>query len=502
MKAFRTPGASPNEESAPGRRCGELLAGKYRIVRLIGEGGMGQVYEAEHATVGRRFAVKFLRPHLASNEEAVARFRREARAAGALDSEHIATVTDFDVAADGSPFLVMEYLEGKSLGQLLAEEGPLPVPRAAGALLQVCRGLEAAHAAGILHRDLKPDNLFVVRRADGSERVKILDFGIAKLMYSAEPLPIQTGGAIGTPFYMAPEQARGDKAVDERVDVYALGVILYELLSGEKPHPGDCGNAVLAHVLTKSAVPLATVRSGLPPPLVELVHRALAFEPRDRPPTVRALGRELEGFVAPEILRVHAQFELRSFAAPKTSESNLGSRRAPVSPTAPTLPTPDSHSLPLPSAKASVSGRRWLLVPAALLASGLALALFRMRPVPSTDSAAATRAPLPALGAASKAAPRAVDPDVLHPSAFGSAAAKPSAVSPSAAPTPPPAAERPGVVGRPRGRPTHGPQSGGAPSRESSQSSALAARPAVSGDITGSAGTPRRRRFDAQNPYD
>ena len=193
MKTVRTPGASPNEDGAAGGRAGELLAGKYRIVRLIGEGGMGQVYEAEHATVGRRFAVKFLRPHLATNEEALARFRREARAAGALDSEHIATVTDFDVAADGSPFLVMEYLEGRSLGQLLAEEGPLPVPRAAGALLQVCRGLETAHAAGILHRDLKPDNLFVVRRADGSERVKILDFGIAKLMSAAE-LPADSHG--------------------------------------------------------------------------------------------------------------------------------------------------------------------------------------------------------------------------------------------------------------------------------------------------------------------
>jgi serine/threonine-protein kinase len=501
MKPFRAPGANANEGGATGSRCGELLTGKYRIVRLIGEGGMGQVYEAEHATVGRRFAVKFLRPHLASNEEALARFRREARAAGALDSEHIATVTDFDVAADGSPFLVMEYLEGRSLGQLLAEEGPLPVPRAAGALLQVCRGLETAHAAGILHRDLKPDNLFVVRRADGSERVKILDFGIAKLMYSAEPLPIQTGGAIGTPFYMAPEQARGDKAVDERIDVYALGVILYELLSGEKPHPGDCGNAVLAHVLTKSAVPLDTVRSGLPPPLVDLVHRALAFDPRCRPPTVRALGRELEDFVAPEIRRVHAQFELRSFATSETSESSVGARRAPVSATAATLPTPDSHSLPLRGAPGGVSRRRWLLVPAALLASGIALALFRMRPPPSTDAGAAARDPLPPPGATLKAAPRAVGPEVVSPEAFSSNASNSSAASPAAVPAPPPAKARPVVVGRPRGRPTLGPRNGSAPSHESSASSTAAARPAVSSGITG-AGPPRRGRFDAQNPYD
>ena len=194
--------------------------------------------------------------------------------------------------------------------------------------------------------------------------------------------------------------------------MYALGVILYELLSGEQPHPGDCGNAVLAHVLTKSAVPLDTVRSGLPSRLVELVHRALAFEPRYRPPTVRALARELEDFVAPEVRRVHAQFELRSFATPETSESGAAPRRAPVSPTAPTLPTPDSHSLPLRGAPAPASGRRWLLVPAALLASGLALALFRMLPPPSTDSGTAAREPLPP-------APSAVDhPNVVSPNAF------------------------------------------------------------------------------------
>ncbi|MDQ2647325.1 MAG: serine/threonine protein kinase, partial [Myxococcota bacterium] len=278
-----TPSQTANDV-AP-ERLGEVLAGKYRIVRLLGEGGMGRVYEAEHTSVGRRFAVKLLRPHLAANEQALARFRREARAAGALENEHIAAVLDFDTAPDGTPFLVMEYLEGRSLGQLLADEGPLPASRAANALLQVCRGLEAAHAAGILHRDLKPDNLFVTRRADGSELLKILDFGIAKLLNEGgRDAPIQTGAAIGTPYYMAPEQVRGDVPLDERVDLYALGVILYELLSGQKPHPGDSGNTVLAHVLTQSPVRLEKLRPGLPPGVAELVHRALAFDPRDRPP--------------------------------------------------------------------------------------------------------------------------------------------------------------------------------------------------------------------------
>jgi serine/threonine protein kinase len=499
MNASRLPGASPNDDAAGAGRVGEVLAGKYRIVRLIGEGGMGQVYEAEHATVGRRFAVKFLRPHLVSNEEALARFRREARAAGALESEHIAAVTDFDIAADGAPFLVMEYLEGRSLGQLLAEEGPLPVPRAAGALLQVCRGLEAAHAAGILHRDLKPDNLFVVRRADGSERVKVVDFGIAKLMHAADSPPIQTGAAIGTPFYMAPEQARGDKGLDERVDVYALGVILYELLSGEKPHPGDCANAVLAHVLTKSAVRLDTLRSGLPARLVELVHRALAFEPRDRPVSVRALGRELEEFIAPEVRRGNAQLELRSFASAETafSEPDIGARRrAPVSATAATLPTPDLHSLSKPGPPADTKGRRWALGLVVLVTSGVIVALFRMLAISSTQSAATASQPLPAVAARS-GAPTA---SVVRPNAASSNAASPVASTiPTASTASTVTAERPALVGRPPGRPTLGSRTGGAPS---STGSTGAARATVSSEITGNASPPRRGRFDADNPYD
>jgi serine/threonine-protein kinase len=246
-------------------RTGQVLGEKYRLARLIGEGGMGAVYEAQHLVVKRRFAVKLLRPELAKNTEAIARFRREAEAAGALESEHVAAVTDFGEAPDGAPYIVMEYLVGESVAALLEREGPLPVPRAVSILLQVCRGLEVAHDAGIVHRDLKPDNLFVIKRTDGSDLVKILDFGIAKLQGGATGVQVtRTGSAPGTPHYMAPEQARGEKAIDRRTDIYALGVILYELLSGERPHPGDSYNAILAHILTKQPAPLATVRTSDP----------------------------------------------------------------------------------------------------------------------------------------------------------------------------------------------------------------------------------------------
>ncbi|HYP89342.1 MAG TPA: serine/threonine-protein kinase [Polyangiaceae bacterium] len=296
-----------------GSRLGTTIAGKYRLERLLGRGGMGEVYEARHVVVGRRFAVKLLHSHAARGHDAtVSRFLREARAAGALDSPHIVAVVDFDTADDGSPFLVMEYLPGESLAALLAREGSLPMRRALPILLQVCEGLEVAHRAGIVHRDLKPDNLFITRQRDGTELIKILDFGIAKLVDpDASGSVTQSGAVLGTPFYMAPEQARGEKSVDWRVDVYALGVLAYELLSGEKPHPGDGYNAILAHILTQPRAPLAELRPELPPALVEVVERALAFEPARRPPSAAALARELEPFGGAPRRIDDAHFDLR-----------------------------------------------------------------------------------------------------------------------------------------------------------------------------------------------
>jgi len=475
----------PADDGAP-ERIGEVFAGKYRIVRLLGEGGMGRVYEAEHTSVGRRFAVKLLRRHLAANEQALLRFRREARAAGALENEHIAAVLDFDAAPDGAPFLVMEYLEGRSLGQLLAEEGPLPLSRAANALLQVCRGLEAAHAAGILHRDLKPDNLFVTRRADGSEQLKILDFGIAKLLgESGDAAPIHTGAAIGTPFYMAPEQVRGDATLDERVDVYALGVIFYELLSGQKPHPGDSGNTVLAHVLTQPPVPLDELCPRLPRAVVDLVHRALAFEPRDRPASVRALARELEGLLPPEVNREHGRIALRTAEA---------SPRAGSLATAPTLPTADSSAvssrIEAPPVRRS---RTKLWLAAAALASVASVFAFRAGPW--------TRAPEAPSGLGAPTAPEMPSAPALsapatpEPGPPPASASEPSPAEPAASASGVAAPEKaPSAAGRPRGRPARA---------RSNPPSASAVAPSVA-----SAAIPRHSggaggiHFDARNPYE
>jgi len=283
-------------------RVGELVGAKYRIVRLLAEGGMGVVYEAQHTVVRRRFAVKFMRRDLAERRDILMRFQREAEAAGALESEHVAAAVDFGIAEDGAPYIVMEYLVGESLTSLLGREGPLPVGRAADLVSQAGRGMQVAHAAGIIHRDLKPQNLFVCRRQDGTDLLKVLDFGVAKLQAMDElNAATRTGAVVGTVAYMSPEQARGDKVVDQRSDVYALGAILYELCSGRKPHPGESHNAILHHIATQPAVPLESVAPELPVGFLAIVAGALAADPAARPASAGALVEALTPFAKREV---------------------------------------------------------------------------------------------------------------------------------------------------------------------------------------------------------
>lgn len=370
-------------------RVGEVVGEKYRLVRLLGEGGMGTVYEARHDVIGRRFAVKFLHAELAGHPEILARFRREAQAAGSLENENIAAVTDFGTSPDGAPYIVMEFLEGQDLAKVLAQTGPLPIQRAAHILIQVCRGLFAAHGRGIVHRDLKPENLLLQTRGDGGDLVKILDFGIAKLK-STEHRPeaaTRTGITLGTPYYMPPEQARGQKELDERADIYALGVILFELLSGQKPHNGENYNAILYSILMQAAPRIETYRPDLPPELATLVHRAMAADANERPQSVSELAEALAPYTGRSMTPPPTTGPGSTVFLPQGPQQRSASTRAPV---ALTPPTPSAYNPPPPSRKGL-----WVGLGVALVSTLGATAFFVSRS-PTPEPAVAATTPLPA----------------------------------------------------------------------------------------------------------
>ena len=231
---------------------GSVVAGKYRIDRVLGRGGMGAVFSATNTTIGKRVALKFLTREAARDKSATQRFQREAEAAGVIESEHIVHVFDSGTTEEGLPFLVMELLSGEDLRSRLQRDGMLPVGEAVDITTQVLRGLVRAHAAGIIHRDLKPDNIFLCPRDDGSTLAKIVDFGISKLSHgrSAKTLT-RRGTVLGTAYYMAPEQAQAAEGVDHRADLYGAGTILFEMLAGRPPHVAPTHEAVLVAICTE-----------------------------------------------------------------------------------------------------------------------------------------------------------------------------------------------------------------------------------------------------------
>jgi tRNA A-37 threonylcarbamoyl transferase component Bud32 len=263
---------------------GDLISGKYRLVRLIGEGGMGSVFEARHEYLGTNVALKFIHPEITRRPELVARFLQEARLSASIKSLHIARVTDVDQAADGAAYLVMELLEGKSLHQILDESGRLSQDVALDYTVQILAGLAAAHKAGVVHRDLKPDNVFVLQSPHGPV-LKLLDFGIAKLK---RPDDAEKGGLtrpgmmMGTPEYMAPEQAFSADTVDARADIYSVGTMLYEMLSGQRPTPGNDPQQIAAMVLGRQVPYLRSVAPTVPDTIAQITHRAMAPAPTDR----------------------------------------------------------------------------------------------------------------------------------------------------------------------------------------------------------------------------
>jgi len=286
------PYADESADPKTDRRIGQLVDGKYFILRRLACGGMGSVYEARHVVVGRHFALKFLHEQYAQRSSMVQRFLREAQATSAIASEHVIGVLDYG-SSDGTPYLVMELVRGHDLRELLAEHQRLDEVRAVRIVLDACRGLALAHDRGLVHRDLKPANICVTRRADGREIAKVIDFGVAKLRDGIDLS--EEGTLIGTVGYMAPEQLTDHRQLDARADIYALGVILYQALAGRPPH--QCSRSELLYrIVSVDPQPLSELCPELSPGLSELVQRALSRNRDQRYPSARELGRALEPY--------------------------------------------------------------------------------------------------------------------------------------------------------------------------------------------------------------
>ncbi len=281
---------------------GDVLLGKYVVERVIGAGGMGVVVAVRHRDLGELYAMKFMLPAALANDQAVERFVREARAAAKLKSEHVAKVHDVGRLENGSPYMVMEYLTGSDLEGVLAQHGPLPVTTAAMYVMQACDAIAEAHEAGIVHRDLKPANLFLTKRANGSPCIKVLDFGISKSVNPDEAANsmTRTTAIMGSPYYMSPEQMRSSKNVDHRTDVWALGVILYQLSTGRVPFPGETITEVCSGVLADEPAALTTLLQGIPQEFDGVVRRCLQKQPNYRFGSARELAAALAAVTGPQ----------------------------------------------------------------------------------------------------------------------------------------------------------------------------------------------------------
>ena len=277
---------------------GDLLAGKYRIERRLGEGGMGTVMAAVHEQLQQRVAIKFLSPDHAQNPDAAARFIREARAAVKIQSEHVARVIDVAELADGAPYMVMEYLLGNDLADELQRVGYFDVSTTIDYVLQSCEAIAEAHSVGLVHRDLKPANLFLTRRADGSPLVKVLDFGISKALSTSEEAATLTSAKamLGSPAYMSPEQARTPKLVDQRTDIWSLGVILFEFLSGDIPFTGENAMALLSAAFIDKTPSVRAIRPDLPSEIEAVIERCLQKHPDYRYQTIAEFAEALAPF--------------------------------------------------------------------------------------------------------------------------------------------------------------------------------------------------------------
>jgi eukaryotic-like serine/threonine-protein kinase len=418
--------------SKAGVKEGDVLAGKYRIDKILGAGGMGVVVAAHHIQLDERVAIKFLLPAALHNKEAVTRFAREARAAVKIKSEHVVRVSDVGTLETGAPYMVMEFLEGSDLSSWLANKGPLPVEQAVEFVLQACEAIAEAHALGIVHRDLKPANLFVLKRPGGSLSVKVLDFGISKVTGLGASGPdlsmTKTSSVMGSPLYMSPEQMQSSKDADARSDIWALGVILYELLTGRPPFEADAMPELVVKILTANPVPIRNLRADAPGGIERVIYKALEKDRGRRYATVGELAHDLIEFGNK---RARASVERISSVLQAAGLSASALALPPSSDTA-TPPANATMAAWGQTSPGAMGGKRMLISAAALVVVTVIVTIAVVGRKSSSDGDIAK--PTVASEPAPAAPPAAAAP---APAAAEPESAKPAAVAPAVAPAQP-----------------------------------------------------------------
>ena len=321
---------APTQKPAPPLEIGAMVAEKYRIESLLGEGGMGFVFAALHVQLGHRVALKALHSSAISDREVTERFLREGRALARLQGEHIARVSDVGTLPSGNPYMVMEFLEGQDLSRELAARGPLPLAEAVEFVAQTCEALAEAHVRGIVHRDLKPANLFLSHKLDGDVSIKVLDFGISKVSSAIDGIDVEaenitmTATLVGTPKYMSPEQIQDSRSVDLRTDIWGLGTILYELLTQKRPFAAPTLALVCVKVLHEEVPPPSSVRPDIPPGVDAIIAKCLMKHPADCYASVGELVEALMSFGPPSVRSSAARIQRILTASLRNSGGRLG----------------------------------------------------------------------------------------------------------------------------------------------------------------------------------
>jgi serine/threonine-protein kinase len=413
-----------------------VLAGKYRVESVLGTGGMGVVVAAEHLQLRRRVALKLLLPEMAQRSDIVARFEREARATACLKNDHVARVLDVGTLENGTPYIVMEYLEGSDLGAMLAGRGTPAPEDAVLYVLQACEALAEAHGMGIIHRDLKPQNLFLTRAVDGAPLVKVLDFGVSRFADTSMDTHLtRTASIVGSPAYMAPEQMRAARNADERSDVWSLGVILYELLTGRLPFEGETMTDLFAKILVTAPKAPTALRPELSPRLSSVVMRCLSVDPARRPSSVTELALAIAPF-GTAAARVVSEHVLAVTRATRPSIADASIAAASIAATADeSLRAGTAHSV----ATEAPQRRRLAAVGAGVVLGtvllGAALMAAARRGRAHSDTMAADSAPTPS-PMATPAATASIALVPLEPSSAASAPEPPASTASASARTP------------------------------------------------------------------